>query len=184
MGARPLTALGIQMRDALPPVLRDSNDYLAIIHALSRELERLEDSIEVVRAQLNPSTADVLLNAWEWMVKLPVGGAGETIDQRRAKVIGRLRKLLTQAEGQQWVAAITDLIGGGWTYEEHIPGDGSSPPADTLRITLPFAPDTDAYDGAVTQIRELTPAHLDIAWESAGGFILDESELDRDAFGS
>lgn len=186
MGVRPLNELGQQMVAALPPALRDSNDYLAVIHALSRELTRLEDSIESLRPEFSPATAVLLLPAWEFMVKLPVGGAGASVEQRQLKVVGRLRKLLTDEAGlgQAWVQDVTDLIGPGWTYEEHITGDGTSPAAYTLRITLPFPPAGSAYAEALTQIREVTPAHLDIVFESAAGFVLDESELDLEVFGS
>lgn len=184
MGIRPLSPLGVQMRDSLPPALRESNDYLAVVHAFSRELDRLGGCAEQVRAQFNPATADILLPAWEAICKLPIGGAAATLPQRQGKVIDRLRKLLGQSEGREWEAQITALIGPGWTYEEHIPGDITSPPVGTLRITLPFPPAGEAYDEALGQIREVTPAHLDIEFVSTAGFVLDESELDLEGFGA
>lgn len=181
MGARPLdqTTYGLDMLASLPPRVQGSIDYQAVIHAQAREVDLLEASMESVRNQFNPATADVLLGAWEAQVWLPVGGAGATVPQRQAKVLLRLQKLLGASEGTEWQDQITALVGQGWTYEEHIAGDGTSPPANTLRITLPFAPDGGAYAEALREIREYTPSHLDIEFASAGGFVLDESQIDQ-----
>lgn len=178
MGARPLTETGMRMLGTLPWVLRESADYQAVIHPASREVDRMESYVDQVRAQFNPAMADLLLGAWEMQVRLPVGGFGTSIDQRRAKVLWRLRKTLGSGEGRQWEADVTALVGEGWTYEEHIPGDGTSPAANTLRIQLPFPPAGDAYTEALTQIREFTPGHLEIEFSSLAGFTLDESHLD------
>lgn len=183
MGVRPLTALGQQMVASLPTFLRQSNGYLAVIHAGAREVELLEASIEQVRAQFNPATADLMLGAWEAIVKLPVGGFGATIAQRQARVTQRLQKLLGASEGLEWVQQITDLVGPGWSYLEYLPGDPDSPPPYTVSIALPFPPSGSAYAEALREIREVTPAHLDIRFSSGAGFIWDESELDIEGFG-
>lgn len=175
---RVLTPLGIEMQDALPPVLRESADYLAVINALSRECERVASFIEIVRAQLNPATADRLLGVWERITRQTVEPAGLTIEERQAAVIGRLRKMLSIGHGTAWEEQVTVLIGPGWDYEEHIPGDGSTPAAGTLRIKLPFPPEGSRYADAAASIREVTPAHLELEFEAEGGFILDVSELD------
>lgn len=178
MGERPFTARGLRMLAMLPPKLQGSVEHQAVIHAQSRELDRLEGCIEQVRAQFNPATADILLNAWEYSLKLPVGGAGADIPTRQQRVVVRLQKLLGQAEGIEWEDQITALIGGGWSYLEHIPGDGTSPPANTLRITLPFSSSSGSYLAALQEIAEVTPAHLEIEFESAAGFQLDDSPMD------
>lgn len=184
MGQRPLTALGQQMMAALPPVLQNSSDYEASIHAQTREIALLEASIEQVRAQFNPASADLMLGAWEAIVRLPVGGMGASVAQRQARVIQRLQKLLGASEGLEWEQAITSLVGTGWTYLEYLEGDPDSPPANTISIALPFPPDGPAYTEALREIREVTPAHLDIRFASSGiGFILDESELDLEGLG-
>lgn len=116
-----LTPLGLAMLEQLPPQLRGSIDYMAAIHAMARELETLEAAIEQVRAQFNPATADLLLNAWEFETKLPVGGLpGQTVQQRRDTVLARLRKPFS-GEGRQWEETITAMVGPGWTYLEHDP---------------------------------------------------------------
>lgn len=184
MGARPLTALGLQMIAALPPVLRNSSDYQAVIHAQSREIALLEATIETTRNQFFPSSADLMLGSWEATVRLPVGGLGATIGQRQARIIQRLQKLLGASEGLEWEQSITDLVGPGWSYLEYLAGDPDSPPPSTISIALPFPPDGSAYAEALREIREVTPAHLDIRFASGTiGFILDESELDLEGLG-
>lgn len=183
MGARPLTDMGRAMLADLPPQLQGSSDYQAIMHAGAREVEMLEASIEQTRSQFNPASADIMLGAWEAEVRLPVGGQGATIGQRQLRVITRLQKLLGQSEGLEWEDAITKLVGPGWTYLEHIEGDLTGPPAYTLRIALPFPPSGSAYIEALREIREFTPAHLEILFDSGAGFILDESRLDLEGLG-
>lgn len=177
-GKRTLTPLGLEMLESLPPVLRDSADYQAIIHAEAKEIERLEASLELVRAQFNPGTASVLLGVWERITRQTVAPVGKSEAERQAAITARLRKLLSIGYGSAWEEQITALIGPGWDYKEHIPGDGTSPPVGTLRIILPFPPEGSRYLEALAQIREVTHAHLEIEFESAGGFLLDESRLD------
>lgn len=173
-----LSPLGLQMQAALPPALRNSYDYLAIIHACAREFDLLATAAASVQAQFNPATADILLNAWEFQVRLPVGGNGADLPTRRANVLNRIRKLLGQSEGLQWVQTLDGILGVGWSYEEHNTADGSSPAANTIKITVPFGTGTPAYLTAQTQVRDVTAAHLAIDWASTAVFELDVSELD------
>lgn len=173
------------MQAQLPPVLRNSYDYLAVINALAKELELLEASIEIVRAQFNPLTADVLLNAWEWELKLPVGGGGATTDVRRANVLARLRKVLSGGEGREWQDTISELLGPGWSYLEHDPAHPTNPPAaGVILITVPFPSGSSRFIEAQNQIRDITDAHLEIDFQSTASFDLDVSELDVNQFGS
>jgi hypothetical protein len=173
-----LSPLGLKMQAALPPPLRNSYDYLAIIHACAREFDLLSVAAAQVQAQFNPATADILLNAWEFQVRLPVGGNGADLATRRANVLARIRKLLGQSEGLQWVQTLDGILGVGWSYQEHDTADGSSPPANTIKITVPFASGTPEYLTAQTQVRDVTAAHLALEWESTSIFMLDVSELD------
>lgn len=179
-----LNDLGLQMVDSLPPGLRNSYDYLAVINSISKEFENLEAQLELLRLEMNPATSTLLLPAWEYTFKLPVGGNGASVPQRQQAVVARYRKLLGQAEGRQWVASITDLVGQNWSYEEHIPGDGTSPPDGTLKITLPFALDSSRWLDAVNQISEMTTASLELSFVSAAAFQLDVSPMDETPFGA
>lgn len=178
-----LSDRGKAWRAALPPKLRDSYDYLAVINSLSKEMDRLENAAEEVRLEFNPATATMLLGAWEYTFKLPVGGNGVSIALRRQKVIARMRKLLGQSEGREWGAQITEILGGGWTYEEHDPADGTSPADGVIRIVLPFQTGSDRFKEAQIQIREITAAHLELDFTSAAGFQADLSPMDITEFG-
>lgn len=178
-----LTPLGQSFRDSAPVVVRDDPDYLGVWHSTARELERLAAAVETVRAQLFPQTADVLLAAWEFLSRITVEPGGQTIEQRRATVMAMLLKSSASPAGSDWVANVTALVGAGWTYSEHIPGDPASPPEGTLRIHVPFAPDADLYMLTERLLRDITPAHLDIELTFAGGFVLDESQLDQEGLG-
>jgi hypothetical protein len=180
---RPFSATGLAMLSELPPKLRSSYDYQAVIHAYAREVDLLEASIEQVRAQFVPSSADILLGAWESLVKLPLGGNGASISQRQANVVNRIQRLLGQAEGIQWIQTLNGILGPGWSYEEHNPVDGGSPAVNVIRVSVPFASGTPFFDTAEVQVRIATAGHLGLEFLSTAGFILDESELDQTEFG-
>lgn len=172
-----------QMLDALPPPLRGSYDYIAVIHAYARELDLLEAAAETVRAQLNPATADLLLEAWEYELRLPVGGAGADIPTRQARVLARLRVVLSGGEGREWEDALTGILGIGWTYLEHDPADPSSPAPGVIKITVPWPSGTSRFIEAQNQVRDLTDAHLEVEFDSSTPFLLDSSEMDSAEFG-
>lgn len=174
-----LSDRGQRMRAMLPPFLQDDPDYLGVIHAQARELDLIESLLDSIQSNLIPWLADdLLLPAWEATLRLTIDPAGQTTDQRRNTIISFLRKMVTDPTGQQWVAVVTLLIGPGWTYEEHVEGDLSSPPAGTIRVNLPFPSDTRPYDLATRLVEDNTPANTVIEFTSLPGFQLDESRLD------
>lgn len=174
-----LNALGATYRAALPVVFRDSPDHLAVLNAITKEMQRLEDAIETVRLQFFPQTADILLKVWEAQLGTTVEPASQTVAQRRNTVIAYLHRLSATPSGLDWVANVTRLIGPGWTYKEHIVGDATTPPANTIRITLPFPPTASLYAQVESLIRAITPAHLDIELFSATGMQWDLSQWDQ-----
>lgn len=182
-GSPPLTPLGLAFRESAPTVVRNDPDYLSIWHATARECERLADRIEHVRAQFFPRTADDLLKAWELMVKTTVEPEGLTLEERRQIVLARLLRMASDPSGLAWQENVTALVGPGWDYLEHIPGDPSSPDTDTIRVYLPYPPGSDRYGLTEALLRDITPAHVDIVLVSLGGFILDESQMDQEGMG-
>jgi uncharacterized protein DUF2313 len=178
-----LTPLGQKFRDSAPVILRDDPDYLGIWHADARELERLAVKIELVRSNFFPQTADLLLKVWEVQVGTTIAPAGKTLDERRQIVAAKLLQMSGDMSGLGWQANLTALIGDSWTYEEHIPGDGASPPENTIRVRLPFPPDSGRYRLVEDMLREITDAHVDIVLVSMGGFLLDQSQMDQEGLG-
>lgn len=175
-----LTARGQQWREWLPVRLRESPDHLAVLHALARECERLEEKIEQVRAQFFPQTADILLAAYEAELGTTIEPEGVALDERRQLVLALLARMRSSAAGRDWEADVTRMVGPGWTYEEHDPADPTSPPEYTVLVRLPFAPTSSRYAQVERELREMTPAHLDLQVQYSGGFVLDESQLDQE----
>lgn len=179
-----ITPLGREMIDSLPPVLRDDPDTIAVLHCQAREAERLGDAVAEIRAQLSPLNATELgLPWWELLLRVP-GDIVASVEARREAVMRRYRALEGDPAGSSWVLRVGRRIGDvPWTYQEHIPGDGTTPPAQTLRIHLPFAPASASWDQALIAFREEVPSELDLVFVSEGGFILDESEMDVEGMG-
>lgn len=179
---RVLSEMGERWRAMLPVRLRDSPEHLAVINAQAREFEMIEAAAAVVRAQFFPQTADVLLSAWEHELRITIEPEGTTVEERRELVLATLQRMRSTPEGRDWAGNVTALIGPGWTYSEHIPGDVSTPPEGTIRIDLPFPPTSASYARVEALIRVITPAHLDIELASppGSGFTLDVSQLDQE----
>lgn len=168
--------------EGVPPILRDEPDLQAAYYCMAMETDRMEARLEDIRAQLLPSTATVNLPGWEALLRLPGTGPDEA---RQAALRLRMAGLAADPSGLNWIDRAQARLGPGvvWTYEEHIPGDGSTPAAQTLRISLPYGGASAEMAAAKQIFREETPAELDLIFVSSDGFLLDSSEMDDDAFG-
>lgn len=175
-----LTDLGRLHLAMLPPHLRDDPDYQGVIHPLAREVERLEGKIEEVRDQLRPLSATTLLKAWEAQFRLTIDPPGLSLAERYEKIRPRLLALVSGGEGRQWVVQAGLIVGPGFDYREHVPGDVTGPPEGTVRIVMPFPPSGSRYAEVAKRLREIVPAHLDIEFSNLGGFILDQSQMDEE----
>lgn len=175
-----LTPLGQEWREELPVVLRDSPDHLAVLHSVCREIERCEAAIETVRDQFFPTRATLLLGVWERLLGLTAEPEGVSLEDRRLLVLVYLRKMRNQGSGTEWQQIVTRLVGPSWSHQEHDPADPDSPPADTLRVTLPFPPTSSVYARIERLLGIITPAHLDLEVVYDAGFVLDESQLDQE----
>lgn len=178
-----LTPYGRELMSWLPPVLQESEDYMAVMHPLSMELARLEDKIELVRDQFFPQTADILLWAWERLVQTAEVPAGVSLEDRRAVVMALLRRGRGVKLGAAWESRVEGIVGPGWSYQEYDPDIPAGPPEGTVRIVVAFAPGSASFATARDAIRAVTPAHLAIELSSADGFRLDLSHLDLEGFG-
>lgn len=137
---RVLTDRAKRMLEDLPPFLHNSTDIQAAILVCANEHDRLEAAIALVRRNLFPHLADAdFIGFYERVLGLSVNPPDKTLSQRQASVLAFYRRLKAATSGLEWKAALTELIGTGWTYREHDPDDGGSPPAYTLELTIPFA---------------------------------------------
>ena len=185
MAPRPdlITDLGWEFINSLPPALRDDPTNRAILHCSAKEAERLQETIDFVRAQMNPVTAgDTGLQLWERLLRLPIGLGTEA--ERRSRVVGRYRALEGDPSGANWIQRVSDrLAGAPWSYLEHNPGDPLSPAPQVVRILIPFLPGTGAWDRITQIIADETPSELGLEFVTTEGFILDEDQLDIDTLG-
>lgn len=132
----------------LPDYYSTDPNIIAYVDTAARELQRIEDLLEVLREQVFPQNADDdygLLGLWEQTLGLPVEPADATLVQRRNRVISAVLKRRSGA-GSDWVASVTQALGtSGWTYLENDPGDYQ------LSVVLPYSPTAiTALDGEHT----------------------------------
>jgi hypothetical protein len=177
---RPLSDLGWSMLNSIPTAYRGAPEFQAVFHAASREIELAEARLGVLREQLIPQRATEFgLPWWEGELRIPAI-EGQSLAARRASLTARLRRSLD--EGRDWVGAVADLVGAGWSYQEYAAGDPDGPPPDTIWIKLPYRPGAPQFVAASLAIREITAATIDLVISSNDGFILDESQLDQEQF--
>jgi hypothetical protein len=128
----------VRLLDELPPFLASAADMQAVLDVLMREVQRIDDAKAATRANFFATTADSWLALYEILEQISVDPPDKTTDQRRTSVIAFLRRMKVRGTGLGWEAAMTDLLGADWSYEEHIPGDPTSPPANTINIQIPW----------------------------------------------
>lgn len=178
-----LTDLGRSMLADLPGFLRDDPDYQGVIHAYAKEIELLEGRLQGMVGEFFAQTAtEKGMRIWEAELQLPIEPAGRTLEERRTIVLAYLARLSGDPSGRSWVENVTQLIGPGWTYVEHDPHDPLGPPEYTLRIHLNLDPGSPRWGDIYRLLREITPAHLELALVGEGGFVLDISHLDEETF--
>lgn len=133
-----LTDSALRMLDEMPPYLGGAIDAQAVIGALSNEVGRFEAAAEVLRANFYPQTADDYLKVWESLLGLAIAPLDKTLAQRRNAVLSFMQSITSSGSGLDWQANLTRLIGTGWTYAEHDPGNPGSPDPYVVVVQIPF----------------------------------------------
>lgn len=185
MITRPLNALGLEWLADQPPILQDSNHVQGIINAYTKEAQMIQDRIDSLILELYPQTATAVgLPFFEAILGLTINPVGASVTDRRALVMAHFLARPTAA-GSEFQAALMLLIGASYTYAEHDPpeGNGGSPVASTILITLPFPSSSSLYAQARSLVRLIMPAHIDLVVTSSTGFQLDAGTLDNDVLG-
>jgi hypothetical protein len=173
-----MTALGKEMLGEIPGWLRDDPDTRSVIHCHAKETERQLVMAAGIRDDCIPLRAGGRgLEWWEKYFDMTVNPPGQTLEQRRAAVLGRLKREPPLGAGISWQEGVTLLIGGGWTYEEF-------PAEKKIRVVVPFPPSSEVFNLADQQIPRMAswPCHLELELVSVEGFVLDLSELDEEPF--
>lgn len=133
-----ITEKALALIEDLPPFLVDSYDIRAVLAALSNEIDRIDAAIEEIRDNFYPQRGEKYLKAWESLLGVAIEPPDKTLAQRRVSVLAILQSLKTSGSGLSWEAALSQLIGTSWSYAEHDPAVPTSPPAHTLKFTIPF----------------------------------------------
>jgi hypothetical protein len=127
-----------RLLDMLPPFMQNSADIQAVLDACAAEYDRLEALRLKVLDNLWPQTAEEWLALYERWLGLSEAPLEKTLAARRNTVLAWLQGLSGSGTGADWVENMNDLIGTGWSYEEHDPGDPGSPDANVVLIRLAF----------------------------------------------
>lgn len=175
-----LHPLAQEWLEEMPWQLRGDPDIQAVVHCYMREEERKRETLDTIRAQFTPQSATELgLPWWERLLKMTIAPAGYTVEQRRDAAVAALQRLRSRPRGLDQEAAISRLVGPGWTYQEHDPADVLSPAPGHVRFTLPVAPDAELYARFRTLIRGVIEAHVAVETLFEGGFVLDQDAWDE-----
>ena len=171
------TERALDLLEMLAVDLRRSPSGQRLLQALANELDRIEGFMYAFLEASFPQNATDELNTlsiWEVQLGLPVAPEGLSEDQRRQSLLAKLAARHAD-EGQDWVAAATAIIGPGWSYQENYPA------ADQLTVLIPYPPGSPEAGRVETQLRAITPAHLDLIVTFGGGFLVGLSEVGEDA---
>jgi hypothetical protein len=136
-----------QMLEDLPPFEQGSYDIQAVFHALAEEYELFETTLASLRQSFWPDRDVSNLALFEILLNLSVDPPDKSDAQRVNSVIAFYRKLKGSAAGVDWVETMNELIGTGWTYQEHDPDDPLGPDPGVLDLTIPFADPIDPPSG-------------------------------------
>lgn len=170
-----MTPEGRAILNELPGWAQFDPMYRAAAHIAAKESALMRERLGAVRDGLIPAREDLLLlEAWEALTLLPRNPGGKSTAERWAAVLGRLRRAVEDPSGLSWVAHVTEQIGEGWTYEEE--------PPNVLRVTVPWSPGSERFLLAERVLERMKPAAWLLILESAEGFILDKSKLDKEPF--
>jgi hypothetical protein len=161
----------------LPWYYRENAFLVGLAQAFAAEAARITDFAGAIRDDLIPATSTDEaggLSEWEQMLGLPVAQATATPGQRRAKVMAAIAAA-GSGSARETMRTLRQAVG-----SEAITVSRNSPRMLVDTIRHPFAPGS--YNAAMLAsiARRLWPSHRGVLLESAGGFILDASLLDRD----
>lgn len=174
-----LTDTARRMAATLPSYYEGEPLLDRMLQARANEIDRLDAIVDQLAAEVIPGQATDafgLLGLWEAHLDLPVRPADATEGQRRAKVNAALRAL-DSASSADALDAIMAAMGGTGTFELH--RDTPSALTDTLTLSVTST----SYNAIVIKriALRLYPAHRNLLFSFADGFVLDLSLLDQDA---
>lgn len=163
--------------EMIPPWFRDDPDVLGVFYAAARLFEEVDGDLGELLLSLASVQPTLLLDSWETLLGLPVDPL-RSLDQRRAAIGLAFRRMIPDPSGLRWKQDMDLIMPDGWTYQEHIPGDPSSPAEDTIRLSVLTSPDTPSAAALLKIVRDSIPANLAIEVDYEEGFQMDLSPMD------
>lgn len=180
MGVRVLSDEAQRLLRKYPGWAQNAPEHQAVSVAVANESDRIRSKMREVREGMIPITANALtLPLWETMLKLPVNPEGQTVEQRRARVLSAILAAPADASGLTWEARITALLGASWSYEEE---EGAGEAQQRIKVLIAAPPASTTFEFAKRIIERERPAAWTLLIESTTGFVLDKSKLDLEAF--
>lgn len=183
MAVRTVGARGLEWLATLPPFLRKDATMQAIADANGQEWDILDTYLDELQRNVIAVTVSEHLDVWEWFLGLTVNPAGQTAGQRLTTILAFMSRATLDGSGLSWESVTTNVLGTGWAYQTNIPGDGTTPAANVVRVTLPFASTSTQASVALILLRSITPANTDLIFIFSDSFQLDVSQLDDDLLG-
>lgn len=159
-----------------PPYLQDPTESQAVLGALGRELQLVDDAAGRLRSKFLPHRADDefrTLGMWELLLGLPVEPPDATVAQRRSAVLSRLLSRNSPA-GIDWITKLRTLLGtNDWTAVEN----------NDYSVTLDIPSVAGGYVAQVVArvAGEITPAHLLVRLQFGEGWLVGSSFDDPNA---
>lgn len=190
---RVLNEKALEWLEWMPPYYADDPFVQGVLNALGAEYQRIEDAVNSLITQpkdlpevtphLDPTVNGAfphkandslkLLSLWELQLGLPVQPEGMTEDQRRSSVIAHIRRRRAHSE-RSWAETLTEMLRTTlWSYTTN---------NGTITITMPYGASNLTGAQVVALAREITPAHLALAFTYDEGFLFDVSTFDTGAF--
>lgn len=173
-----MTTAAWEYVDDLPAFFREDPLVQAVAYAVTQEFARVQSFLDRVQANMLPSTADALtFPVWEALFEMQHGTESDA--ERCAALAARWTTQVDPGSGSAWVLAVTQLLGSGWAYLEHVPG--ATPPTPgflTVIVRVPFASGSDEFRRAQDFLNDFSPANITFVMQAQPGFALDLSQLD------
>lgn len=151
------------MVESLPVYAQEDGTIRALLDAVGKELQRIEDYLSDLRDTLQPQTATGdFLNYWESFLSLPVAPAGVS-DTRRLATINAAVRRRSAGPGAGWKSLLDTVAeGGAWQHEENANASGNYSAYGIRFYDIQFL-STDYRVGIFDEmVRRITPAHLQI----------------------
>ena len=165
-----LSEKGETLVESLPVYAQEDTTIRALLDAVGKELQRLDDYLSNLRATLQPQTAtDEFLRYWESFLDLPVAPDGIS-DAQRLNTINAAVRRRSAGPGAGWKSLLDAIAENApWQHEENSDATGDYFAYGIRFYGVQFLT-TDYRVGIFDEMaRRITPAHLDITAVTIAG---------------